>query len=100
MEFKDRLKAVLKAYRDGAHMDLLDDLFPLLAEFVTKRVDQHVRQTERIASRDLEDLLVIVRDFKDTLEELSEKTGSQVIRIDELKQMEYKLTELLVARRI
>jgi hypothetical protein len=100
MEFIDRLKGVLKSYRDGAHQDLIDDLWPVLAEFIERRVNDRVNEHGVIFTvRELEELLVVVRELKDNYDNLPEKTGTHVIRIDELRQLEYKLTEQILENR-
>lgn len=99
MNFIDRLKLVLKAYRDGAHQDLLDDLLPVLVQFVEQNVALKTEDVVTLSVRELEELLVVVRELKDNYDKMPEKTGAQMIRIDELKQLEYKLTEQIFQKR-
>lgn len=100
MEFTERLKKILAAYREGAHQDLLNELIPILSEFIHKQVQKELKNVVNLEMRDLEDLLTVVRELKDNYSNLDQKTGSQMIRIDDLKQIEYKLTELILAKRI
>lgn len=73
---------------------LLDKIIPLIDDHVKKAIKASSNKP-KLDLRDLEDFLIILRDLKIKYENLDSKTGNDMIRIDELRQLEFKITELI-----
>jgi len=52
-----------------------------------------------VSIKDLEDIVLALRDLKAKYETSASSTVSDVIKLDELKQLEYKLTERILNAR-
>jgi len=73
---------------------ILDSILPIIDAHV-KKITAGPSNKPKMELRDLEDFLVILRDLKSKYENLDSKTGQDMIRIDELRQLEFKITELI-----
>jgi len=74
-----------------------------LAEIVTtvinKTVNQQTKDGAFISTRELENLVLTVRDLRAKYETQERNSTSDVIKLDELKQTEYRLTEHILSNR-
>ena len=89
LTLSDKVKMILQKYTTAADPRLLAEM----VDFVVEWRDE--QQGIEVSLRTLEDYLVILRELMDKYNSLPEKTGSDMIRIDELRQMEFKITQLI-----
>lgn len=75
------------------------ELGTLVQDVISKRSQDLHKEGALVPIRELEELLVVLRDLKAKYEDEAEHTTSDIIRLDELKQLEYKLTEKILANR-
>lgn len=86
-------------YENVVSKDFIHELGVEVNQLIAKAVKQQTSGGAYLSVKELEDLLLLVRDLKSKYETLENSTVSDVIKIDELKQTEYKLTEHILNNR-
>lgn len=75
------------------------ELGTLVQQVIAKALKQEYKEGAVIPIRELEELLVVIRQAKALYEEKEQHTTDDILKIDELKQLEYKLTEKILTNR-
>lgn len=77
----------------------VEELGVVVQKLIARSKKQEYSDGAFISIRDLEEVLVTIRDYKDLCENATPLTTQAVLRLDELKQLEYKLTEKILTNR-
>ncbi len=79
--------------------DFVKDLAKIVDDLIIKEVKRRTSKGAFLSIRELEELLLLIRELKSKYENLETTTTSDVLKFDELKQTEYKLTEYILSNR-
>lgn len=103
MDLGNKIQSILSKYPQLTIAEVAEAAKEILIE-ADKVIKAKVKAETgyRIASlpvEDLEEFLTMARELQAKYENLTEKTTTDIIRLDELKQLEFKLTELILTNR-
>lgn len=105
MDLKYKIDRILEKYPTLSAADratAVNDILSSVTEFVkqnSKSNNSSADYNSNPSIADLEEFLVAVRELQEKLDSQTHKTTQDVIRIDELRQLEYKITELIIANK-
>ncbi len=79
--------------------EFVEALSLVVNKTITKAFEQQTKEGAYISIRELEEMLTTTRQLREIYDDMHPHTGSDMIKIDELKQLEYKLTEKIMTNR-
>lgn len=102
MELNLKIEKILSKYPGLSPQDrqqAVNDIVVSVNKFIEDLDRDSAEGILDLSVRDLEEFLTSIRELKDKYEEQDSKNTNDIIKIDELKQLEFKLTELIIANR-
>jgi len=77
----------------------IEELGIIVQKLMANSKKQEYSEGAYISIRELEEILRVMRDLKECYENNKPHTTQDILRLDELKQLEYKLTEKVLTNR-